>query len=162
MADPQNTLTVTAMRQHGTVSVLQALYFMEQRRSMHGMFMYLPCQDIYERNKGVAREDQIRVEMKDGALNMKEGSIYTDLDFLFVAKGRIGIAEVKSDPNGFSDDEISKLKIVAAELRPDEMVLAAVGKTWPPDVAKKIEDLKQELGKVGVSVTPMLLEWAND
>ena len=156
-----NDLIVNAIRYHGTVSVLHALYFMQDYRSAHGMFMYLPCQDVHMRDEGATKDDPTTIAMKDGELHIREGLCYTDLDILVVTGGRICIGEVKSDPGGFAKADFTKLKTLATELRPDELVLAAVGTAWPPPVNHQISLLTQDLAAVDVVVTPLLLQWFN-
>jgi hypothetical protein len=154
-----NDLVVNAIRYHGTVSVLHALYFMQNYGNLHGMFMYLPCQDLHVRDEKGADGDPAKIEMKDGELHIREGLRHTDLDILVVTEGRISIGEVKSDPQGFAKEDFTRLKTIAAELRPDELVLAAVGTAWPARVNEQIDLLSQDLAKVDIVVTPLLLEW---
>lgn len=157
-----NNLVANAIRYHGNVSVLHALYFMQHYRSQHGMFMYLPCQDLHMRDEGHANEDSIKISMNDGELHILEGHRYTDLDILVVTEGRISIGEVKSDPRSFKTEEFTKLRKIAFELRPDELIVAAVGNTWPPHVNEQIVLLSRDLEKVDVVVTPLLLKWFED
>lgn len=157
-----NNLVVNAIRYQGNVSVLHALYFMQNYRGLHGMIMYLPCQDLHMRDAKATNDDSAKVTIKDGELHIREGHRYTDLDILVVTEGRISIGEVKSDPKGFKEEDFTKLRTIATELRPDELVVAAVGTTWPPHVNEQIALLSQDLAKVDVVVTPLLLKWFRD
>ena len=93
---------------------------------------------------------------------LREGHRYSDLDILVITEGRISIGEVKSDPKGFKEEHFTKLRTIASELRPDELVVAAVGTAWPPHVNEQIISLSQDLAKVDVVVTPLLLQWFKD
>lgn len=157
-----NNLVVNAIRYQGNVSVLHALYFMQNKRGLHGMFMYLPCQDLHKRDEKAANDGSAKITMRDGELHIREGHRYTDLDILIITEGRISIGEVKSDPKGFAEEDFTKLKTIALDLRPDELVVAAVGTAWPLHVNEQIVSLSQDLAKVDVVVTPLLLQWFRD
>lgn len=157
-----NNLVVNAIQYHGTVSVLHALYVMQNDRHQHGMFMYLPCQDLHMRDQNLANQDPTKISMKDGELHIREGQRFTDLDLLVVMEGRVSIGEVKSDPQSFTEEEFTKLKTIATELRPDELVLAAAGTVWPQEVNDRIVSLSKDLANIDVVVTPLLLEWARN
>ena len=87
------------------------------------------------------------------------GDKVTDLDIIVVRNGKFVIGEVKSSPDGVDDATIASLTEVAAILRPDVLVVAAVAQKWPAAVAARLEHLTAGLAPLGISVSPMLLEW---
>lgn len=132
-----NDLVQNAVRKHGTLAVLHTLYEL-QRDSSSEMFLYLPCQDIFK---------------ADG------NAPFTDLDIVVINKGKFIIGEVKSDPGGFKHPDFEKLREVAIELLPDEILLAAPGDNWPNNVLVEIRNLTDALKKIDVTVSPRLLQW---
>ncbi|MCH7922497.1 MAG: hypothetical protein IH975_05625 [Nitrospinae bacterium] len=132
-----NDLVSNALRKHGTLAVLQALYAIQREYPM-GMFLFLPCQDIFEKDK------------KDP---------FTDLDLVGIKDGKFFIGEVKSTPGGFKPSDFETLKIVAEDLVPDVVVVAAQGEEWPAEVAVQIEELRDELKQSEIEVEDILLQW---
>jgi hypothetical protein len=132
-----NDLVQNAVRKHGTLAVLHTLYEL-QRDSFSEMFLYLPCQDIFKADVNAS---------------------FTDLDVVVINKGKFIIGEVKSDPGGFQHSDFEKLRVIATELLPDEILLAAPGDNWPDDVLTEIKNLTDELKQVEVTVSPRLLQW---
>lgn len=156
-----NDLIANAIKHHGTVAVIHALYFLEHYARGCSLTVFLPCQDIFLRNEGKRNQDEERIEMRDGQLHFKGGERYSDLDLVFVSEGRIKLGEVKSDPAGFKDDDFARLKTIASELRPDELILAAVGERWSAETNGKISALAHDLAALDVLVSPVLLQWRN-
>jgi len=132
-----NDLVQNALRKYGTLAVLHTLYEL-QRDSFSEMFLYLPCQDIFKAD-----------------INTR----FTDLDIVVIKEGKFIIGEVKSDPGGFKHSGFQKLKEVAIELLPNEILLAAPGDKWPDDVLVEINNLTNELRPIDVTVSPRLLRW---
>ena len=154
-----NALVVNSIRHHGTTSVLQTLFRIEDGATFRGMFQYLPAQDIFEKEITPRVSDMEKIQMKDGRLTFTNGRCFSDVDLLYVSAGRFGVVEVKSRPDAFSDEELLKLKTIVAELRPDDLVLAASGNLWPDDVYARIERLTGDLLPLGVNVKKMLVNW---
>ena len=132
-----NDLVQIALRKYGTLAVLHTLYEL-QRDSFSEMFLYLPCQDIFKDVRNTP---------------------FTDLDIVVINKGKFIIGEVKSNPGGFEHSNFEKLKEVAIELLPNEILLAAPGNKWPDSVLTEIKNLTDELKQVDVTVSPWLLQW---
>jgi len=132
-----NDLVQNALRKHGTLAVLHTLYEL-QRDSFSEMFLYLPCQDIFKNDRNAP---------------------FTDLDIVVIKEGKFIIGEVKSDPSGFTHSDFEKLKEVAIDLLPNEMLLAAPGDKWPEDVFAGIKNLTDALKPIDVTVSPQLLRW---
>ena len=157
-----NDLIANAIKHHGTVSVVHALYYLEHYASHGGsLTVFLPCQDIFLRNEQKRGNDEDNVVVRDGRLHFKGGKKYSDLDLVFVSEGRIKLGEVKSDPAGFKDNDFVRLKTIASELRPDELILAAVGEKWSAETNGKISALAHDLAALDVLVNPVLLQWRN-
>lgn len=132
-----NDLVRNALRYHGTLAVLQALYTIERDLPM-GMFLFLPCQNIYE----------------------KEGSNpFTDLDLVFIKGGKFVIGEVKSEPSAFEEKDFVKIGEVAEELQPDQVLFAAPGETWPDDVKARVTALMEKLAPLEIEVRALPLRW---
>lgn len=131
-----NDLVCNALRKHGTLAVLQALYQLE--RLSGGMFLFLPCQDIFEGH---------------------QRNPFTDLDLVVICNGKFLIGEVKSDPGGFEPSDFVKLREVAEELLPDAVILAAPGEKWPEEVEGEIRRLEEALGPAEVKASARLLRW---
>jgi len=132
-----NSLVRNALRKYGTLAVLHTLYEL-QRDSFSEMFLYLPCQDIFKADINTP---------------------FTDLDIVVIKEGKFIIGEAKSDPGGFKHPDFEKLREVAIELLPDEILLAAPGNKWPDSVLTEIKNLTDELKQVDVAVSPLLLQW---
>lgn len=131
-----NDLVRNALRKHGTLAVIHALCQLQE--SARGMFLFLPCLDIFEKD---------------------QENRFTDLDLVVISDGRFLIGEVKSDPRGFERSGFDKLKEVAEELLPDAVVIAAQGESWPGTVEAEIRRLTETLAPVEVEVSPLLLQW---
>jgi len=132
-----NNLVRNALCKHGILAVLHALYKLHDE-SGTGMFLFLPSQDIFEGN---------------------QQNPFTDLDIVVIRNGKFLIGEVKSNPAGFKPDDFYKIKVTAEDLLPDEVLLAAEGETWPPDVEKEIKQLTETLKSLDIKVKPLLLQW---
>lgn len=130
-----NELVASALRVHGTLPVLQALY-REQLRLPRAMFLWLPSQEIYRRG---------------------EDTPFTDLDLIVVRDRRYVLGEVKSHPAGFRGGQLRRLEEVTRELRPDVVLIAAPGQDWPEDVAREIGALRERLSVLDIQVEPVLL-----
>ena len=131
-----NSLVANAVRKHGLLAVLAALN--SQQRWVRHCFLYLPCQDLFEKHQTNA---------------------FTDLDLVVIKDGRFMIGEVKTAPEGFKQDQFDKLAIAASELLPDEVIVAAIGCAWPDQVKREIDGLTRRLAPLGITVTAQLLEW---
>lgn len=131
-----NDLVTNALRYHGTLTVIQALASMEDVPS--GMFLFLPCQDIFEANK------------------KKQ---YTDLDLILIENGKFVIGEVKSDSTAFDLDDFNKLGAIAEDLQPDKVVFAAPGEIWPATVHDFLATLKARLVPLQIEVQDLHLTW---
>jgi len=107
------------------------------------MFLYLPCQDIFE-----GRSDRPHLPRNDS---------FTDLDLIGIRAGSFFIGEVKSDPKSFKDSDLQKLKAAAEDLIPDEIVLAAPGERWPPDIEEMFSKLSQDLEPIDIKIHRLLL-----
>jgi len=132
-----NDLVRNALSFHGTLAVIQALYTLEHEYPSN-MFLFLPCQNIYEH---------------------EEAQPFTDLDLIYVKSAKFVIGEVKSDPNSFKEEDFLKIKAVAEELQPNEVVLAAPGDAWPAPVEEKVKGLRQGLMPSDVAVRVLPLRW---
>lgn len=90
-APPQQKIGVIL----GTLAVVHALFELDRRS--RGMFMHLPCQDIFEKGR-------------------KEP--FTDLDLMVIRDGKFLIGEVKSKSDGFKSDDFTKIQEVVEDLLP--------------------------------------------
>jgi len=109
------------------------------------MFLFLPCQNIFERNPSNPEA--------------WPGNLFTDLDLVVISDKRCIIGEVKSDPKGFKPDDFEKMKIVAEDLLPDEVVFAAPGDVWPIEQEAAFRKLAEALEPFDIRVTPLLMRW---
>jgi len=87
-----------------------------------------------------------------------DGPLITDLDLLLVVDGVFTIGEVKSSPAAFGDSVLSTLADVTLSVRPDRLVLAAPGSTWPNDVSRRVDELRRTMEASDVEVMPLLLD----
>jgi len=131
-----NSLIRNGITKAGVLAVLHTLH--KKAQLGHDLFVYLPCQALYEDHAGAP---------------------YTDLDLIAIRDGQIIIGEVKSSAEAFKDTDFAKLRSVAEEIRPNALVLAATGTEWPPEVTRKAEALQASLAPVGVTVEKLLLPW---
>jgi hypothetical protein len=88
-----NGLLRNVIRREGTLSVLRVLCELDQSYRSDGMFLFLPCQDVYLKPT-VDSSNEHAIDF-----NGKRGDISTDLDLLYIKDGRVGIGEVKSSPS---------------------------------------------------------------
>jgi hypothetical protein len=58
--------------------------------------------------------------------------------------------------------DFAKLRALAMDFRPDEVIVAAPGEGWPVEVKAGIERLTGELLASDIRVLPMLMRWACD
>jgi hypothetical protein len=142
-ADPEwsfrlNEMLASALDREGVLPVLLALIELDSW-IVRDALLYLPPQDIFEDRKG--------------------GGPFTDVDLFFIRNGKFGIAEIKSDPAAFEPEKLEKLAVVAEDLRPDVVLLAAVGKAFPASISKSFESLAERLGNHHISVKPWLMSW---
>ncbi|WP_447985478.1 hypothetical protein [Nitrospira sp. Nam74] len=86
---------------------------------------------------------------------------FTDLDFVVVRDRLFLIGEVKSDPKAFREKYFEKMRVVAEDLQPDEVILAApdIGGGWPPEVNRQSQQLATALSPLDIKVSPLLLRW---
>lgn len=134
-----NDLVGKALKRHGTLAVLHALYELKGRLSNNPL-LFMPCQDIFERGQ-------------------TEKS-FTDLDIVAIRNCRVIIGEVKSSPGGFRSSDFDKLRQVAEDLVPDEVLIAAQGKEWPLKVMDEIHRLRGTLSSQEIEVKELLLDWS--
>jgi hypothetical protein len=132
-----NDLVANALRATGTLAVVQALYSL-LHDTRGNMFLFLPCQEFAETFEGESR---------------------LELDLLALVKDRFIIGEVKSSPSGFGAEGLDRAVAIAEELGPDELVLAAPGEHWPPDVLTSIDDAKLKLATSGVTMRVLKMQW---
>ncbi len=88
-----------------------------------------------------------------------EGPVQTDLDVIVVCDGRFVIGEVKSHPSRIQAKQLAALSQIARTVRPDEVVIAAVGSNWPEPVPELLEEMESELRQLGIQVTAKLMKW---
>ncbi len=150
-----NGLLSNAICRHGMLSVLQALCQLDASFRSHDMFLFVPCQNVYRQRPPGSGVDH------GGGLDYVAGDLFTDLDLLYIARGRFVLGEVKSTPRGFKPADLEKLKTIALEFLPDDVVLAATGREWPPDIQAQIEQLSAELQACDIRVIPQLMQWPN-
>jgi hypothetical protein len=134
-----NELVSNGIEKAGILAVLHALH--EIGRFARDFFLYLPCQDIYE-----DRGDGMYVQV-------------TDLDLVVVKDGRFVIGEVKSSPEGFLDFNFERLRALAQNIRPELVILAATGATWPDPVKAQLTSLKAALAPASIEVEALLMDW---
>jgi hypothetical protein len=130
-----NELVAQALDREGVLATLLALGELDFRSDM---LLYLPPQDI--------AEDYDEHE-------------FTDVDLLFVTKRRFCMAEVKSDPAAFEPSGLERLATVAEDFRPDVILLAAPGVSWPDDVQTHFNNFSDRLCRIDVKVKPWLMSW---
>jgi hypothetical protein len=82
---------------------------------------------------------------------------FTDLDVVGIVSGNLIIGEVKSSPSAFSDDDFARLREVARDLEPDEVVIAADGAAWSESVLLGISEFTAEMQKINIRVREVLL-----
>ncbi len=131
-----NSLIRNGITKAGVLAVLHTL--LKKGQFAHDLFLYLPCQALYEHH---------------------DGDPYTDLDLIAIRDGQIIIGEVKSSAEAFKDTDFAKLRSVAEEIRPNVLILAATGSEWPAEVTREAEALQASLAPVGVTVEKLLLPW---
>lgn len=131
-----NELLANALDREGALAMLLALVELEHFQS--DMFLFLPPQDVFERESRAA---------------------FTDVDLAFIRAGKFGIAEVKSNPRAFDADDLERIAVVAEDWEPDIVLLAAPGSSWPNEVSAGIERLRDRLAARRVVVKPWLLSW---
>lgn len=154
-----NGLIGNALRQHGIPSVIQALQHFESKNALDGMLLYLPCQDLYEPPETDREGQDHSFVSKNGVSYENSGRVFTDLDLMMLKHGKFIIGEVKSNPKGFKTSDFEKLKTVALEILPDEVLIVATGASWPNDIDGKIRNFTAHLAEAKIKVTPLLLEW---
>jgi len=132
-----NTLAADAIRRRGVIAVVQALYSVERAANVLS-FAALPCTVIY-----------------DGESNQP----FTDLDLVYFANRELVIGEVKADPTGFAEADLTKLRDVAADVRPNRVVLAAPEGEWPPAIEELFRRLAAEQEPLGVVWELKKLRW---
>lgn len=131
----QNALVQSALARDGILPLVRAIHILTQRT--REMELVIAPQDLRE---------------------SYDGPLVTDLDLVLVLDGVFIIGEVKSTPGAFGDEVVSKLADVTRSIRPDRLVLAAPGSTWPDDVSKRIEQLRIDMAACDVEVMPLLFD----
>ena len=132
-----NDLVANALRQTGTLATVQALYSL-QDETRGGMFLFVPSQILADEYGGPSR---------------------LELDIVALAQNRFIIGEVKSSPSGFRQEDIDRAVAITKEFEPDELVLAAPGQDWPPDVLELIEDGKAQLASSHAKIRILKMQW---
>jgi len=117
-----NALVSNALLKQGTLSVLHALYHLQ--RGTSNMFIYLPCQDVFLSGSSER---------------------YTDIDIVAISDGSFLIGEVKAHPQLFKESDFEKLGVLAKDLLPDKVIVAAEGDDWGTEVLSHIAKLSREL-----------------
>jgi len=133
-----NELVATALAGRGTLAVIQALYTLQEDWRTHGMFLWLPCQNLGETFEGPAT---------------------TDVDILAIKGRSFILGEVKSSPSSFTEDEMQKAASIADEFRPDELIFAAPGEIWPAGFDGRLAAIGADLAQKGVRVRQLRLRW---
>ena len=133
-----NELVGNALRKHGTLAVLQALYHLQHYRGLSEMFLYVPCQDIIKKG---------------------EEQPFTDLDIVVIRDGRPIVGEVKSDPAAFEAEDFEKMLETAKGIEPNEVIFAAPGEAWPSSVTAEFERYREAVAPLEIDVNPVLLRW---
>ncbi len=131
-----NELLANALDREGALAMLLALVELEHFGS--DMFLFLPPQDVFERRARAA---------------------FTDVDLAFIRNGKFGIGEVKSSPLAFDADDLERTATVAEDWRPDILLLAAPGTSWPVHVRTEFDRLAARLAAHHITVKPWLLSW---
>lgn len=131
-----NDLVTNALRKHGTLAVLQAL---NELQLFSDMFLFLPCQDIFKKEN--------------------EEKPFTDLDIIVIKNAKLIIGEIKSDTGSFESSDLQKLKEVAIDLEPNEVLFAAPGESWPKETVKEMEQMSKDLAPLDIKVSRRLLKW---
>jgi hypothetical protein len=131
-----NGLIQTALTDHGVLSVLNAARQLTDF-ARHTAIVFAP-QELRE---------------------TYEGPVFTDVDIIVIRDGRFILGEVKSSPEGVAPAQLDRLAAVAQVVRPDEVIVAATGTSWPSDVTAKIQELSTLLAPFDISVTTKLLDW---
>ncbi len=130
-----NDLVKNTLKKQGTLAMILALY--KAINHLNGMFLLLPCQAFYEKDNN----DPL-----------------AEVDIMYIADKKFVIGEVKSSPH-FNTDDFDKLKMVAKKLEPNEVVIAAICQTLPPDIINQCKELALELEPLDVKVRPLPLQW---
>ena len=102
------------------------------------MFFYVPCQDIFK---------------------VGDECPYTDRDVIVIQDGKFKIGEIKSNAAGFNGNGFTKLEDVAKEIQPDEIIIAAAGEDWPPEVQVEIDQRRSTLDPFAVEIKQFSLAW---
>jgi len=131
-----NDLVRNALQREGTVAILQALYILQ--RESHGVFAFLPCQDI----------------AKNGQTDK-----FSDIDLVVISNGKFIIGEVKSSPEGYNPEDIKKLTTVALDLQPDSVIVAAPREQWSNELNRSIEEMRNNVATFDVEVRTLHLKW---
>jgi hypothetical protein len=132
-----NTLAAEAIRRRGIIAVVQALYSVEFAPPFDS-FAALPCTDIF-----------------DGDSNQP----YTDLDLVYFANREFVIGEVKHHPTGFTEAHLTKLRDIAADVRPNRVVFAAPEGEWPPAIEQLFHQYAEEQKPLGITWEMKRLKW---
>ncbi len=132
-----NDLVRNALKRHGTLAVLHALYD-EMQQASRGTFLFVPCHDIFKKGS----EEPL-----------------TDIDILVISRSAVVIGEVKTSPQGYRPEHFETLKELALDLLPDEVLVAAEGTGWPNEVAIEIQKLTTALAPMDIKVRARLLSW---
>ena len=131
----QNALVQSALARDGVLPLVRAIHNLTQHA--RDMALVIAPQNLRE---------------------SVDGPLITDLDLLLVVDGVFTIGEVKSSPAAFGDSVLSTLADVTLSVRPDRLVLAAPGSTWPNDVSRRVDELRRTMEASDVEVMPLLLD----
>lgn len=78
---------------------------------------------------------------------------------LALVNGQLVVGEIKAHPLGFDRDAIDSAVFVGRLLRPDKLILAAEGDTWPEEVLNLTAKAREELTPLDIEVEHKLLRW---
>ena len=134
-----NELVAGAIRQRGMLTVIHALYHLQQQ-ALGKTFTFIASQDV---------------------LTCRDGKRVTDLDVMVILDGDLLIGEVKSNARGFDSVCVDSMVRIAKVMLPDALLFIAEadGGDWPLDVVKLLEEAESELATFGVSVRRVALSW---
>lgn len=109
-----NGLVRTALADEAVLPVIDAAHAIAKEARTHAVVF--PPIDLYR-----SPDDPFADHM---------GPAFTDLDLFILRDGQLVVGEVKSSARGFSTVQLQTLGAVVAEIRADEVILAAPAESW--------------------------------
>lgn len=76
----------------------------------------------------------------------------TDLDIVCVQDGKFIIGEIKESNSGFEEKDFKKMRQIARQIRPDEIIFSSLDKNPTDSIKKKMESLAEDLSDLGITV----------